>query len=488
VARAAAAGGRGVSLDDYEIVIGLEVHVQLATKSKIFSWSSAAFGGEPNTQTDPVCLGLPGVLPVLNRGVVDAAVRLGLAVGSKIRQRCRFTRKHYFYPDLPKNIQISQFDEPICDGGTVKFRLHGEARAVRLTRIHLEEDAGKNIHADATKSLVDYNRAGVPLCEIVSEPDLRSADEAAEYVRALRSLVRTLGISDGNMEEGSLRCDANVSLRKRGTTAFGTKTEIKNMNSFKNVRDAIEHEVKRQAGVLDGGGRVVQETRLWDAGRGVTQSMRSKEQAHDYRYFPEPDLPPVVVDDATLAALGKSLPELPEDRFARYAGAVGLSAQDAAVLIAEREIAAYYDAAVAAGAPAKRAANWVINEVLARVGDARRLGDADLPVPPPALAELVTLVENGTLSGKLAKDVFGRMWTERRGAADIVKAEGLAQVSDGGELEAACRKVIGAHPEEASNFRSNPKLMGFFVGAVMKETGGKANPKAVNEILRKLLG
>jgi aspartyl-tRNA(Asn)/glutamyl-tRNA(Gln) amidotransferase subunit B len=472
----------------YEVVIGLEVHVQLATKSKIFSWSSAAFGGEPNTQTDPVCLGLPGALPVLNRAVIDAAVRMGLAVGSKIRQRCRFARKHYFYPDLPKNIQISQYDEPICDGGTVKFRLHGEARAVRLTRIHLEEDAGKNIHSDASKSLVDYNRAGVPLCEIVSEPDLRSADEAAEYVRAIRTLVRYLGIGDGNMEEGSLRCDANVSLRLRGATAFGTKTEIKNMNSFKNVRDAIEHEIKRQAAVLDSGGRVVQETRLWDPARAVTQAMRSKEQAHDYRYFPEPDLPPVVVDDAALAALGKTLPELPEDRFARYTGPVGLSPQDAGVLVAEREIAAYYDAAVAAGAPAKRAANWVINEVLAVVGDARRLGDADVPVPPAALAALVGLVEGGTLSGKLAKDVFARMWAERRTAADIVAAEGLAQVSDGGELEQICQRIIAAHPDEAARFPTNPKLMGFFVGKVMKETGGKGNPKAVNDILRKLLG
>ena len=476
-----------MSVDAYEVVIGLEVHAHLSTRSKIFSWSSAAFGAEPNTATDPVCLGLPGALPVLNQAVVDAAVRLGLAVGSKIRQRCRFARKHYFYPDLPKGFQISQFDEPICDGGTVKFRLHGEARAVQLTRIHLEEDAGKNIHADSGKSLVDYNRAGVPLCEVVSEPDLRSAEEAAEYVRAIRTLVRYLGIGDGNMEEGSLRCDANVSLRKRGTTAYGTKTEIKNMNSFKNVRDAIEHEVKRQAAVLDGGGRVVQETRLWDAARAVTQSMRSKEQAHDYRYFPEPDLPPVVVDDAALAALGKTLPELPEDRFARYTGPVGLSPQDAGVLVTEREIAGYYDVAVAAGAPAKRAANWVINDVLARVDDARRLGDADLPVPPPALAALLTLVENGTLSGKLAKDVFGKMWTERRTAADIVAAEGLAQVSDGGELEAACKRVIAAHPDEAARFPTNPKLMGFFVGAVMKETGGKGNPKAVNEILKRLL-
>jgi aspartyl-tRNA(Asn)/glutamyl-tRNA(Gln) amidotransferase subunit B len=488
MAQEAAAGDGVVSLDDFEVVIGLEVHVQLATKSKIFSWSSAAFGAEPNTHTDPVCLGLPGALPVLNGAVVDAAVRLGLAVGSKIRQRCRFTRKHYFYPDLPKNIQISQFDEPICEGGNVKFRLHGENRAIRLVRIHLEEDAGKNIHTDGGKSLVDYNRAGVPLCEIVSEPDVRSADEAAEYVRAIRTLVRYLGIGDGNMEEGSLRCDANVSLRPRGATALGTKTEIKNMNSFKNVRDAIEHEVKRQAAVLDGGGRIVQETRLWDAGRGVTQSMRSKEQAHDYRYFPEPDLPPVVVSDAALASLRDGLPELPEDRFARYSGPVGLSPQDAGVLVAEREIAAYYDAAVAAGAPAKRAANWVINEVLARVGDARRLGDADVPVPPAGLASLVTLVENGTLSGKLAKDVFAKMWAERRTAADIVAAEGLAQVSDGGALEEACKRVIAAHPDEASKFRSNPKLMGFFVGAVMKETGGKGNPKAVNEILRRLLG
>ena len=474
-------------MTDYEVVIGLEVHAQLATKSKIFSWSSAAFGAEPNTATDPVCLGLPGTLPVLNQAVVDAAVRLGLAVGSRIRQRCRFARKHYFYPDLPKGFQISQFDEPICEGGTVRFRLRGETRTIRLVRIHLEEDAGKNIHADSGKSLVDLNRAGVPLCEIVSEPDVRSADEAAEYVRAIRTLVRYLGIGDGNMEEGSLRCDANVSLRLRGATALGTKTEIKNMNSFKNVRDAIEHEVKRQAAVLDGGGRIVQETRLWDPGRGVTQAMRSKEQAHDYRYFPEPDLPPVVVSDAALAALRGGLPELPEDRFARYTGALGLSQQDAGVLVAEREIADYFDVVVAAGAPAKRAANWVINDVLGRVGDARGLGAPDLPVPPAALAALCLLVEDGTLSGKLAKDVFARMWAERRTAGDIVGAEGLAQVSDGGELEAICQRVVAEHPAEAARFKESPKLMGFFVGQVMKATGGKGNPKTINEILRRLL-
>ena len=370
LAHAPACRGDVVSLADYEVVIGLETHVQLATRSKIFSWSSAAFGAEPNTTTDPVCLGLPGTLPVLNRAAVEAAVRLGLASGCTINQRCRFARKHYFYPDLPKGFQITQLDEPICIGGTVRFRMHGEIRSVRLVRIHMEEDTGKNIHSPGATSFVDYNRAGVPLCEVVSEPDVHSAEEAAEYLRALRTLVRYLGIGDGNMEEGSLRCDANVSLRLKGATQLGTKTEIKNMNSFKNVRDAIEHEVKRQAALLDRGERIVQETRLWDPTRGVTQAMRSKEQAHDYRYLPEPDLPPVAFSDAELARLRGELPELPEDRYARYVGPLGLPAQDASVLVTEREVAAYFDAVVAAGAPAKRAANWVINEVLARAGDA----------------------------------------------------------------------------------------------------------------------
>jgi aspartyl-tRNA(Asn)/glutamyl-tRNA(Gln) amidotransferase subunit B len=477
-----------VSLDKYEVVIGLEVHAQLSTRSKIFSWSSAAFGAEPNTTTDPVCLGLPGTLPVLNRAAVESAVRLGLAAGCKIRARCRFARKHYFYPDLPKGFQISQFDEPICEGGAITFRLHGERRSVRLVRIHLEEDAGKNLHAAAGVSFVDYNRAGVPLCEIVSEPDVRSAEEASEYVRAVRALVRYLGICDGNMEEGSLRCDANVSLRLRGASAYGTKTELKNMNSFKNVRDAIEHEVKRQAALLDRGERIIQETRLWDAARGVSAAMRSKEQANDYRYFPEPDLPPLVVTDADLAAARASLPELPEDRFARYTSASGLSPQDAGVLVADKEIAGYFDATVAAGAPAKRAANWVINEVLARVDDPRRLGGDDLPITPAALAELVGLIDSGTLSGKLGKDIFARMWAERRRAAEIVAAEGLAQVSDQGAIEEVCRKVVAANPDEAARFRAGTtRLMGFFVGAVMKETGGKANPKSVNEILQRLL-
>jgi aspartyl-tRNA(Asn)/glutamyl-tRNA(Gln) amidotransferase subunit B len=475
--------------DKYEAVIGLEVHVQLATRTKIFSISSAAFGAEPNEHTDPVCLGLPGALPVLNRAAVESAVRLGLAVGSHIRPRCRFSRKHYFYPDLPKGFQISQYDEPLCDGGVVTFRLNGEVRQIRLTRIHMEDDAGKNIHDASGVSFVDYNRAGVPLCEIVSEPDIRSADEAAEYVRAIRTLVRYLGISDGNMEEGSLRCDANVSIRPVGASQLGTKAELKNINSFKNVRDAIEHEIARQTVLLDRGEKVVQETRLWDPDRGISASMRSKEQAHDYRYFPEPDLPPVVVDEAWLLRARAALPELPEARHARYLG-LGLSAQDASVLVSERPIGDYFDAALAA-APShpKKIANWLINEVLGRVDDSRGLGAESIAVPPAALAELVDLVEKGTLSGKLGKDVFARMWQEKRRAADIVAAESVSLMSDTAAIEEACKRVVERSPDEVARYRAGAaKVMGFFVGNVMKETGGKANPKIVNEILRKLLG
>jgi aspartyl-tRNA(Asn)/glutamyl-tRNA(Gln) amidotransferase subunit B len=473
----------------YEAVIGLEVHVQLATRTKIFSISSAAFGAEPNEHTDPVCLALPGALPVLNRAAVESAVRLGLAVGSHIRPRCRFARKHYFYPDLPKGFQISQYDEPLCEGGAVTFRLNGEVRQIHLTRIHMEDDAGKNIHDASGVSFVDYNRAGVPLCEIVSEPDIRSADEAAEYLRAVRTLVRYLGISDGNMEEGSLRCDANVSIRLRGATKLGTKAELKNINSFKHVRDAIEHEIARQTVLVDRGEAIVQETRLWDPDRGVSASMRSKEQAHDYRYFPEPDLPPVVVDEAWLGRARASLPELPEARYARYLAA-GLSAQDASVLVSERSIGDYFDAAVAA-APAhpKKIANWLNNEVLARIDDPRGLMDEKVPVPPAALAELVDLIEKGTLSGKLGKDVFARMWQEKRRAADIVAKESVSLMSDISAIEEACKRVVERSPDEVARFRAGAaKVMGFFVGNVMKETGGKANPKVVNEILRKLLG
>ena len=479
-----------MSVDRYQAVIGLEVHVHLATRTKIFSPSSTAFGEEPNSCTDPTCLGLPGALPVLNLAAVDAAVRLGLAVGSHIRPRCRFARKHYFYPDLPKGFQISQYEEPLCEGGVVQFRLNGEPRSVRLTRIHMEDDAGKNIHDASGVSFVDYNRAGVPLVEIVSEPDIRSADEAAEYMRALRTMVRYLGISDGNMEEGSLRCDANVSLRLHGAEKLGTKAELKNINSFRHVREAIEHEIRRQAAVLERGEAVVHETRLWDPDRGLSQSMRSKEHAHDYRYFPEPDLPPLEVDEAWKDRARKALPELPEARFRRYTETLGLSAQDAGVLTSEREIADYFDAASKPGnAPAKKLANWIINEVLARVNDPRGLAAAELPVPPPALAELVELVEKGTLTGKLAKDVFARMWQEKRRAGDIVSSEAVAVVSDAGLIEETCRKLIAAFPDEVARYKGGQaKLLGFFVGKVMKEMGGKANPKTANEIMLRLLG
>ncbi len=475
-------------LAKYEPVIGLEVHCQLATQSKIFSSSSAAFGAEPNHATDPVCLGMPGTLPVLNRTAVEAAVRLGLAVGGHVRPRCRFSRKHYFYPDLPKGYQISQFDEPLVDGGVITFRLHGETRKVRLGRIHMEEDAGKNLHASAGSSFVDYNRAGVPLCEIVSEPDVRGSEEAAEYLRAMRTLVRYLGISDGNMEEGSLRCDANVSIRLRGETKLGTRAELKNINSFKNVKDAIDHEIMRQAAILDGGGRVLQETRLWDAARNQSVAMRSKEQAHDYRYFPEPDLPPLEIDDAWRARAKASLPELPEDRFSRYVGVLGLTPQDAGVLIADKEIADYFDAMAGLVPNAKKAANWVVNELLARVANPRELGRA-VPVPPDALAELVLLVDKGTVSGKQAKEVFARMWDEKRRAADIVKAEGMEQVSDALAIEAVCKQVLAANLEEVAKFKAGKQqVLGFLVGQVLKDTGGKANPKSASEALRRLLG
>ena len=450
-----------MSVDNYEVVIGLEVHVQLATKSKIFSWSSAAFGAEPNTHTDPVCLGLPGTLPVLNRAVVDAAVRLGLAVGSNIRQRCRFSRKHYFYPDLPKGFQISQFDEPICEGGTVKFRLHGEARAVRLTRIHLEEDAGKNIHADAGKSLVDYNRAGVPLCEVVSEPDIRSAEEAAEYVRAIRTLVRYLGIGDGNMEEGSLRCDANVSLRLRGD-------------------DRVRHQGRDQEHEL------VQERARRDRARG--QAPGGGPRRRRARRAGDAAVGRGARGDAVdaLQGAGARLPLLPRagpsagGRRRRRARGAGEDACPSCPRIASpatpgrsgcrpRTRACWWPSA---RSPTTSTRRWR----RARPRSAPPTGSSTrcwrgstmpagwaTPTSPcrrAALAELVTLVENGTLSGKLAKDVFGRMWTERRTAADIVAAEGLAQVSDGGELEAACKRVIAAHPDEAARFPTQPQADG----------------------------
>jgi len=454
-----------------EPVIGLEVHVQLQTQTKAFTSASAAFGAAPNTHTDPYTLALPGTLPVLNRAAVEAAMRLGLAVGSEVGS-CRFARKHYFYPDLPKGYQISQLDEPLCKGGVVQLLLDGNVQKVRLTRIHMEEDAGKSMHAPGERySLVDYNRAGVPLVEIVSEPDLRSAAEASAYLRAIRQLVRWLGISDGNMEEGSLRCDANVSVRPMGDSKLGTKAELKNMNSFKHVEAAIEYEIARQSDLVSRGERVVQETRLWNADKGTSHAMRSKEQAHDYRYFPEPDLPPLVVGDDWVARVRGQLPELPIARFQRFQ-ALGLNAYDAGVLTAERELADYFDAVLAAGAPPKDAANWVSQ-------------NPDARPRPEHVAELIALIKDGTISTKIAKDVFPKLTESPRA---IVEREGLAQVTDAAAIEKVCREIVAANPKQVAQYQGgNPKIIGFFVGQVMKATQGKANPEMVNEILKRLL-
>lgn len=472
----------------WEAVIGLEVHVQLATRSKAFSASAIRFGAEPNSLTDPTVLGLPGALPVFNRRALEYAVRLGLAAGCSIRPQSRFARKHYFYPDLPKGYQISQYDEPLCEAGAVEFPFGGKMHSVRLTRIHLEEDAGKSTHSGAS-SLVDLNRAGIPLCEVVSEPDIRSAGEAAEYMRALRRLVRYLGISEGNMEQGHLRCDANVSLRPAGQTELGTRTELKNINSFRFVQHAIEHEIARQARILDGGGHIEQQTRLWDADAGVSSAMRGKEEANDYRYFPDPDLPPLVVGDELIERLRGDLPELPAAKYERLIGA-GLSEEDARTLVDELELANYFDAAVAAhGNPAgaRSIANWILAELL---GQLNRIG-ADIssaPVSPAQLAELIGLIDDGTLSGKLAKQVFSAMVETGQGPAAIVKERGLRQITDEGQIARIAARVVEANPGQAEQYRAGKtKLLGFFVGQVMKETGGKANPAAVNKVLRELL-
>ena len=472
----------------YEPVIGLECHVQLQTRSKAFSGADASFGGSPNDYTDPYTLALPGTLPVLNRRAVEYALRMALATGSKVRPASRFARKHYFYPDLPKGYQISQYDEPLAEAGAISFLFGGSLRKVRLIRIHMEEDAGKSMHvAGAGISLVDLNRAGVPLIEVVSEPDLRSAEEAAEYLKALRQLVRYLGICDGNMEEGSLRCDANVSVRPVGQATLGTRTELKNINSFRNVQRAIEYEIERQIDLVERGRQVVQETRLWDADRGSSHAMRSKEEAHDYRYFPEPDLPPLVLDAAWVERVRGELPELPLDRRARFMERLGLTEYDATLLTSEREVADYYEAVVAAGADPKRAANWVGSELLRELNrDGRPLSAC--PITPAALAELTRLVDEGTISGKIAKDVFGKMWASGQGAQAIVRAEGLVQLTDEAAIEAVVRKVVEANPQQVEKYRKgNEKLLGFFVGQVMRETGGKASPELVNQLLRRFL-
>ncbi len=473
----------------YETVIGLEVHAQILTESKIFCGCSTRFGESPNRNTCPVCMGFPGVLPVLNRKVVEHTIRTGLATHCAIARHSRWARKNYFYPDLPKGYQISQYELPLCTGGHVDVSVDGAAKRVRLTRIHMEEDAGKNIHdARGDHSLVDLNRAGVPLMEIVSEPDMRNPGEAGEYLRTLRSILEYLEVCDGNMEEGSFRCDANVSLREAGDEELGVKVEIKNLNSFKAVEKALEYEIRRQGQMLSEGGAVVQETRLWDPDAEVTRSMRSKEHAHDYRYFPDPDLLPLEIDEEWVDEIRATLPELARERQSRFVEEYGLPAYDADILTQRRDVAEYFEAAVKAHANPKAIANWLMGDLF-RVLKERKL-DAALrieswPVAAADLARMVRLVDEGTISGKLAKTVFNEMMETGKGPDAIVKEKGLEQVSDTGALDAAVDEVLAVCAGQVEEYRAGKeKVFGFLVGQVMKATRGKANPQMVNEILR----
>ncbi len=478
--------------DGVEAVIGLEVHAELLTRSKIFCGCSAAFGTPPNTNVCPVCLGMPGVLPVLNRRVVEFAIRAGLATNCDIAPHSRFARKNYFYPDLPKGYQISMYEQPLCVNGWLEIVVDGETKRVRLTRIHMEEDTGKNIHdAQVAGSLVDFNRGGVPLLEIVSEPDLGSAAEAGAYLRALRSILQYLEICDGNMEEGSFRCDANVSVRPIGSSTLGTKVEIKNMNSFRNVERAITYELGRQARAVGAGERLVQETRLWDVEREETRPMRSKESAHDYRYFPEPDLLPLAVPQPWVDEVRASMPELPAVRRRRFERDHALSAYDADVLTQRKDVADFFEAAVAAGGSPKETANWITTEVL-RIVREEKLDDAlvirDWPLTPSQLATLARLVERGTINRNTAKGLLPRLLRTGADPEALVAAEGLAQVSDRGALEHAVDEVLATHPEQVEQFRGGrDRVIGFLVGQVMKSTGGKANPQLVQELLRTAL-
>ncbi len=471
----------------YEPVIGLEVHAQLKTKSKIFSPTSTEFGAAPNSQVSPICLGMPGVLPVLNRTALEYAVKAALALNCEIHTSSRFARKNYFYPDLPKGYQISQYEQPISTNGWLEIGTNGTTKKIRITRIHMEEDAGKLIHdTRGNVSYVDLNRAGVPLVEIVSEPNIRSAEEAVEYLKKLRSIVRYIGVCDGNMEEGSLRCDANISVRPEGSTELGTKVEIKNVNSFKFIQKAIEYEIKRQISLLENGDKVVQETRLFDSAKGVTFSMRTKEEAHDYRYFPDPDLLPVIIESETIEELRQSLPELPDARFIRFIEEYGLPEYDAEVLTSSREIADYFENCIDLHNNPKTISNWIMTELLRELKEEKDIGT--ISVTPERLTKLLQLIDDGTISGKIAKDIFAEMIASGKPAKEIVDEKDIKQISDESELEGIVRGILEKHPDEISRYKDgDQKLIGFFVGQVMKSTQGKANPKVVNDILRKEL-
>jgi aspartyl-tRNA(Asn)/glutamyl-tRNA(Gln) amidotransferase subunit B len=478
-------------LAKYEPVIGLEVHVQLLTRTKIFCGCSTRFGDPPNTNVCPVCLGLPGTLPVLNKRAVEMAMRAALALNCTVHEHSRFARKNYFYPDLPKGYQISQYELPLATGGWLEVEVGGAKKRIGITRLHLEEDAAKNLHEgfsqSATKAYIDYNRCGTPLSEIVSEPDMRTPEEAYAYLTTLRQILLYTGVSDCNMEEGSLRCDANVSVRPRGAKEFGTKVEVKNLNSFRYLQKALEYEIERHIGVLESGGRLSQETRLWNQAEGHTVSMRSKEKAHDYRYFPEPDLLPVHISSAWREEVLRTLPELPEAKRARFVSEYGITPFHARVLTATPALADFFETAVRAKAPGKATANWMQTELLRRLNDAGK-GIEESPVSPYSLVELIMLVETKEIMAAVAKKVFDKMFDTGRSPAEIVAAEGLgAQVSEAA-IEQAAREVIAKNPDNVAKFKSgNEGVFKFFVGQVMKATRGQANPQAVNDILRKLL-
>jgi aspartyl-tRNA(Asn)/glutamyl-tRNA(Gln) amidotransferase subunit B len=477
---------------NYESVIGLEVHAQLLTESKIFCGCATKFGQTPNQNTCVVCTGFPGVLPVLNKGVVEFAIKAGLATHCDIARTSIFARKNYFYPDLPKGYQISQYELPICTSGYVEFDVNGSRKLVRLTRIHMEEDAGKNIHdAHGDSSLIDLNRAGVPLLEIVSEPDMGTGEEACAYLRTLRQILQYLGVCDGNMEEGSFRCDANISIRPAGSKTLGTKIEIKNLNSFKAIEKALQYEIERQIEVLSVGETLIQETRLWDENRQETRPMRSKESAHDYRYFPEPDLLPVLIDDDWIAKVRASLPELPAERKVRFMSDYSISAYDAELLTGRRDVADYFELAVKVHANPKALTNWIVGDLF-RVLKERKLDEelyiADWPIAAQHLAEMVRLIDQGTISGKIGKTVFEAMLNSRQSPQQIVQEQGLEQVSDSASIESIIDEILTVNSKQVEQYKSgSEKVFGFFVGQIMKATHGKANPQKVNQILRQKL-
>ncbi len=477
---------------NYEVVIGLEVHAQLSTNSKIFCGCSTQFGAEPNSQVCPVCLGMPGVLPVLNKKVVEYAIKMGFATNSQINRINTFARKNYFYPDSPKAYQISQFDEPICEHGYLDINVDGTEKRIGITRIHMEEDAGKSVHDESyvskNETLIDLNRCGTPLIEIVSEPDMRSPKEAAAYLTKIRQLVRYLGICDGNMDEGSLRCDANISLRPVGQKELGTKAELKNMNSIRNVERALEYEIKRQKYILEDGGTILQETLLWDPVKNVAKSMRGKEDSHDYRYFPDPDLVPVIIEQLWLDDIYQALPELPDAKSNRFVSQYKIPEYDAEVLTASKEVADYFEATVKNVANAKLASNWIMGEVM-RLVNQQKVEIGKLSVTPTRLSDLLKSIEEKTISGSAAKTVFEKMVESDLSVAQIIEQEGLSQISDSSELDKLIDQVLAENPAQVERYKNGEmKLIGFFVGSVMKASKGKADPRQTNEILRKKLG